>query len=77
MTNKQALQLVKNDVVILRNDGRVIQDELGNIKTFPSNDDFSIGKREVEKLMQICKKLKINYTFELVKYTDLPKDKKY
>jgi hypothetical protein len=77
MTRAEVDEMTKNDCVIMRNDGRIIQDELGNIKTFTPHYNYASGRGEIEKIMAICKRIKANYTYTLVKYHQLPQHLKY
>lgn len=76
MTNKQALELVKNDMVIIRNDGVVMRNKLGAYLVFTEHETIGLNKK-INELKAFAQKLGANYTYSPIKYTDLPANLKY
>lgn len=76
MTRKEVLASIANDCVIIRNDGVVIRNKLGDYRIFASIDGDEI-KKELKELKNLTNKVGGSYTFTAIRYNDLPEDKKY
>jgi hypothetical protein len=73
MTLKEQLQLEYN--VIMRDDGVVLLNELGDPNIYSINNDE--GQRQIEYLHERCKRYKVNHTYKLVLYHSLPEQTKH
>lgn len=71
MTNEQAKELIKNDCVIVRNDGVVIQNALGDYLIFSPNESISMNKK-IKELETLAKKIGAEYIYHAVKFVKLP-----
>lgn len=69
-------EIISNDYVIVRNDGIVMRNKIGDYRLFSSIDGNDL-KNAINDLHSFANKIKAPYTFKAVKYKDLPDNNKY